>query len=187
MLLRNRVPGIETLPAATTKVRNDVPDSAIDVLCWLNANRVDFVLVGPVAKVLRGETAKGAVAIVPAPYGRNLDRLTRALWSAKARQLLPGDPTDGVSTGATIPIKLTAEKLIGPEPLELRCGNHDLYVEGRPVGVPRYQELLYEASRIKLTDELEIEVAAADDIELYDHIRRTGSPEITVTRAVRAA
>jgi hypothetical protein len=188
MLLRNRVPGIESLPAATTKVRNDVPDSAIDVLRWLSANRVDFVLVGSVARILHGEpSTKGAVAIVPAPYGRNLDRLTRALWSSKARQLLPGDPTDGVSTGATIPVKLTPEKLIGPEPLELRCGNHELHIEGRPVGVPRFQELLYEASRVKLTDDLEIEVAAADDIALYDHIRRTGSPEITVTRAVRAA
>jgi len=188
MLLRNRVPGIESLPAATTKAHKDLSDSSIDVLRWLSANRVDFVLVGPVARVLHGEAGvKGPVTIVPAPYGRNLDRLTRALWSSKARQLLPSDPTGDVSTGATIPVKLSAEKLLGPEPLELRCGNHDLYIEGRPVGVPRYQELLYEASRIKLTDELEIEVAANHDIELYEHIRRTGSPEITVTRAVRAA
>jgi hypothetical protein len=186
MLPRNRLPGIESLPAPA-KVNEDLPDSAIDVLRWLDANRVDYVLVGPVARLITGEgPATGPVAIVPAPYGRNLDRLTRALLAAKARQLLDGDYS-AVTTGETIAIKLTPEKLIGPEPLALRCGNHDLHIEGRPIGVPRYQELLYEATRQQVTADLGIQVAALEDVELYDHIRRTGSPEITVKRAVRAA
>jgi hypothetical protein len=186
MLLRNRLGGIESLPVSA-KAHPELADSAVDVLRWLDANRVDYVLVGPVARLILGEgAAKGPVAIVPAPYGRNLDRLTRALLSARARQLLDGDYS-AVTTGETIAVKLTAEKLVGPDPLALRCGSHDLHIEGRPVGVPRYQELLYEATSQQITADLTIQVASLEDIELYDHIRRTGSPEITVKRAARAA
>ena len=42
------------------------------------------------------------------------------------------------------------EKLVAPARFTLRCGVHDLDVEGRPKGVPRYQELLYEATRFEL-------------------------------------
>jgi hypothetical protein len=187
MLLRNRVPGIDQRPATTTQGFEHLPDTAIAVLRWLAANRVDFVLVGPVARAVRGDmTARGPIAIVPAPYGRNLDRLARALWAAHARLRVDvGAP--GVSSGAdTVPIKMTADKLVRSERWTLRCGIHDLDVEGRPAGVPRYQELLYEAARFGLAEDVSVEVAAPEDIEHYDHVRRTGaSPEMKLTRAVR--
>ena len=164
-----------------------VPAGALAVLRWLEANHVEFVLVGAVARAARGEvSASGPVAIVPAPYGRNLDRLSRALVSAHARQRVdpvgaPSPPGDG-----TAPIQLTADKLGGAQRWAVRCGSHDLDVEGRPAGVPRYQELLYEASRFELAEGVTVEVAAPEDIELYDHVRRTGvSPEIRVSRAAR--
>jgi hypothetical protein len=85
-------------------------------------------------------------------------------------------------------VKLSAEKLVRAERWTLRCGSHDLDIEGRPAGVPRYQELLYEAARTSVAEDVMVEVAAPEDIEHYDHVRRTGaSPEITVTRAVRDA
>src|SRR5436305_7758124 len=86
MLLRNRLPRIEPAPTRTRKDFEHLDENAIAVLRWLLASRVEFVLVGPVARAVRGESGtRGAVAIVPAPYGRNLDRLSRALWSAHAR------------------------------------------------------------------------------------------------------
>ena len=185
MLLRNRVPGIDQRPATTTKGFEHLPDRSVAVLRWLVANRVDFVLVGSVARAVRGDTkASGPVAIVPAPYGRNLDRLARALWSSHARVRVDVG-IDGVGIDS-VPIKMNAEKLVRAERWTLRCGDHDLDVEGRPHGVPRYQELLYEAARFEVAEGLNVEVAAPEDIEHYDHVRRTGtSPEMKVTRAVR--
>jgi len=182
MLLRNRPPRLESGPAFAAQGLEHVPASSVSVLRWLNANRVEFVLVGPVARAIRGDTAaSGPVSIVPAPYGRNLDRLARALGSAHARERVPG-----ALGGDAGPVKLTAERLVRPTAWTLRCGTHDLDIEGRPDGVPRYQELLYEATRFDLAPAVRVEVAAPEDIEHYDHVRRTGTaPEIKVTRATR--
>jgi hypothetical protein len=82
-----------------------------------------------------------------------------------------------------MPVKLSAEKLVRGQRWTLRCGAHDLDVEGRPKGVPRYQELLYEAVKFELAPELSVEVASPEDIEHYDHVRRTGlAPEFRVAR-----
>jgi hypothetical protein len=186
MLLRNRVPSIDSRPTTTTKGYEHLADTSISVLHWLNAYRVDYVLVGPVARAIRGDTsARGPVSIVPAPYGRNLDRLARALWSAHARLRIDGDPT-GPGGGETAPVKLTADKLLSPKRWTLRCGEYDLDVEGHPAGGPRFQELLYEAARFEVAPEVSVEVAAPEDVEHYDHVRRTGvAPEMKVSRQVR--
>jgi hypothetical protein len=187
MLLRHRAPGIETrattTPAASFK---HLDPSALAVLQWLVENRIDFVLVGPVARAIRGDSqARGAVSLVPAPYGRNLDRLARALWSAHARLRVDGrGGLTAAETAETVPVKLSAEKLVGIEAWKLRCGAYDIDVEGRPDGVPRFQELLYEAARYELAPDLAVEVGSPEDIEHYEHVRRTGvSPEIKITRA----
>ena len=164
--------------------------SSIAVLRWLNANEVDYVLVGAVAEAIRGQrTATGPVAIVPAPYGRNFGRLARALWAAHARQRVPlpaqGDPD-------TVPVKITAEKLGRGQRWSLRCGAHDVDIETVSVPVqgeadsgPGYQELLYEAARFAPAEGVHVEVASPEDIEHYAHRSRTGrSPEMRITRAV---
>ncbi len=180
MLLRNRIPKIETRPADTAEPFEHLDDRAIAVLRWLAANRIDFVLVGPVARAIRGEKrARGPVSIVPAPYGRNLDRLVRALHSAHARKRLDSNPRHDTEEQ----VKLTPEKLVGASRWAVRCGMHELDVEGRPKGVPRYQELLYEANAYELASELKVEVASPEDIEHYEHVRLTGtSPEIQISR-----
>ena len=186
MLLRNRAPGIDSRPATTTKGYEHLAATSISVLRWLNANKVEYVLVGPVARAIRGDTsASGPVSIVPAPYGRNLERLARALWSAHARLRIDDDPA-GPGRAETLPIKLSADKLVRAERWLLRCGEHDLDIEGRPESAPRYQELLYEAARFEIAPEVSAEVGAPEDIEHYDHVRRTGkAPELKVSRAVR--
>jgi hypothetical protein len=186
MLLRNRPPRLDPRPAITTQGFEHLPAGAISVIRWLNANRVDYVLVGAVARAIRGETgARGPVAIVPAPYGRNLDRLVRALTSAHACERFEGELTGPGSGNA---VKLSAEDFVQPKRWTLRCDEHELDVEGRSAETPRYQELLYEASRFDVAEEVSVEVAAPEDIEHYDHVRRTGvAPQMRVTRSARDA
>lgn len=177
--------GIDNAPVRAAQGYEHLSASSIAVLRWLNSASIDFVLVGAVAREIRGARAvRGPVAIVPAPYGRNLDRLAHALASAQAR-LRAGVGSGGI---ALTPVqgevvKLDAQQLLGPQRFELRCGSHDLDVEGRPEGVPSYQELLFESVRFELSDNVAAEVAAPEDIELYDHLGRTGTaPEIRVSR-----
>lgn len=184
MLLRHRAPRLESQPANASKGFEHLDDRWISVLRWLQANRVDLVLVGYAARAIRGDAkAKGPVSIVPAPYSRNLDRLARALTSAHARLRIDETAAPQAPGAETMPVKITAEKLVRGQRWTLRCGAHDLDIEGRPAGVPRYQELLYEAVRFELAPDISVEVASPEDIELYEHVRRTGvSPEFRVVR-----
>ncbi|MGA2926929.1 MAG: hypothetical protein ABSG43_13210 [Solirubrobacteraceae bacterium] len=182
MLLRHRARTIEPRPAEQRPGFEHLEDDWITMLRWLHANRVEYVLVGPVADAIRGNVeAKGPVAIVPAPYGRNFERLSRALWSAHARLRVEG--TAAPPGQETLPVKLSAEKLGGGERWTLRCGAYDLDIEGRPAGAPSYQELLYEAVMFDPAPDAAVEVASPEDLEHYAYVRRTGvSPEIRITR-----
>ncbi|MDQ6810814.1 MAG: hypothetical protein M3Z95_02805 [Actinomycetota bacterium] len=203
MLLKHRPPGIESQPAELRDGLEHLEQSSIAVLRWLNANKVDYVVVGPVARAIRGDLdAKGAVAIVPAPYDRNFERLCSALVAEHAG-LRTGASAPGSSarTGSA-PIKLTTDKLARGRRWMLRFGHYDLDVEGEgsrgeashPPGSPdaaadppRYQELLYEAGRFELADGLSVEVASPEDLEHYSHLRRTGAaPQFRVTRKAGA-
>jgi hypothetical protein len=180
MLLRHRGPGIESRPVQNAAGLEHLQAEVVAIMRWLRESRVEFVVVGPIARAIRGDTtARGPVAIVPAPYGRNLDRLSRALSSAHARQRIDGE-------SETSPIRLNGDKLARGRRWTLRCGVHDLDVEGRAPGLPRYQELLYEAGTFELEPGLKIEVASPEDVEHYDHVQKTGvAPEIRITRKHR--
>jgi hypothetical protein len=184
MLLKRRTPRIDKQPARPAKGLEHLDESSIAVMRWLNANRVDYVLVGAVAQAARsGSASGGPVSIVPAPYRRNFERLTRALWSAHARLRVEGAAEGQPDTWA---VKLSAEKLSRGQRWTLRCGAHDLDIEGQPNGAPGYQELLYEANRVQLADGVTVEVASVEDIERYEYMRRTGTaPEIRITRQDR--
>jgi hypothetical protein len=182
MLLRHRPPGIDdSRPGHPAKGLDHLRHEWIAVLRWLHSNHIEFVLVGEVARSARGVTdATGPVAIVPAPYKRNLERLSRALWSAHARQRVSAEI-------GSVPIKVTPEKLEHGPRLTLRCGIHDLDIETRSTGAPGYQDLLYEANRIEFEPGLPVEVGSPEDVEHFMHLRRTGhSPEIRITRAQTA-
>jgi hypothetical protein len=188
MLLKRRPPRIDNRPLETKRGYEHLDPSALAVLRWLKANRLDFVLVGPVAEAIRGRSgAHGPVSVVPAPYRRNLERLARALDSARACIRLDGA---GISGEADItPTKLSAEKLARGQLWTLRCGSYDLDIEGGTPDhpdapqIPSYQNLLYEASSFELASGLSVEVASPEDIEHYLHVRRTGvAPEIRVAR-----
>ncbi len=203
MLLRHRPPDIDTAAVTLTPGLEHLDQGWVAVLRWLNANKVDFVVVGPVAHAIRGElTARGPVAIVPAPYGRNFERLTNALIAQNAglRSTHPGTGERG-PTGpdeAVVPIKLDPDKLARGRRWLLRFSAHDLDIEGSArrdtaparddrdgsAHAPGYQELLYEAGRFELAAGVSVEVASPEDLEYFSHMRRTGvRPEFRITRA----
>jgi hypothetical protein len=184
MLLKNRVPAIDDQPAPPAKGFEHIAPPALAMMRWLAASGVDYVLVGAVARAVRGQSAAtGPVAIVPAPYGRNLDRLARALNAVHARERSHHELVGPAASPREAAIKFKAEMLVRPERWALRCGAYELDIEGRPAGSPSYQELLYEAVRHVLAPELAVEVAAPEDVEQYDQVRRTGTmPSMVLTR-----
>jgi hypothetical protein len=185
MRLRHRPPGIESRPSNKTKGLEHLSDERVAVLRWLHANNVEHVLIGAAAEAIRGRPdAVGPVAIVPAPYRRNFDRLARALGSAHARMRIDGEP-------GTAPVRMTSEKLARGTRWTLSCGIHALDIErtgGRGAnGTPRYQELLYEAGGFEVEPGWSVEVASTEDIEHFAHLHRTGTaPQIRISRAQHA-
>lgn len=191
MLLKRRPPGIESTPVALKQGFEHLDQKAVAVLRWLNSNKVDYVVVGPVAAAVRGDTdSRGPVAIVPAPYGRNYERLSGALTGSHARLRIPERKPGRSDEMAAI--KMTPEKLSRGSRWLLRCESYDIDIEvraarraGAPAGTPRYQELLYEAGRFELAPDISVEAASPEDLELYAHLRRTGAaPEIMISRKV---
>jgi hypothetical protein len=213
MLLRHRPPGIDSATATPRAGFEHLEPKSIVVLRWLNANRVDFVVVGPVAHAIRGDVAaQGPVAIVPAPYGRNYERLTKALIAEHAGLRSDRGIGGHADRGDAVTVKLTVDKLARGRRWMLRFGDYDLDVEGagaRAAGArdsspgrsassggppprpeadgraraPRYQELLYEANRFEIADGVAVEVASPEDLEHFSHVRRTGvAPEFRVSR-----
>jgi hypothetical protein len=209
MLLKHRAPEINTAPVHLRRGLEHLDKSWIEVLRWLNAIKLDYVVVGPVAHAIRGDSsARGPVAIVPAPYGRNFERLATGLVAQHAGLRSDrGRVTSGsltVDRTAVVPVKLTADKLARGRRWMLRFGAYDLDVEGagkrsgavrrsagdrgEPAQAPGYQELLYEAGRFELAEGLSVEVASPEDLEHYSHVRRTGTaPEFRITRTAPPA
>ncbi|HWC85357.1 MAG TPA: hypothetical protein VG388_02390 [Solirubrobacteraceae bacterium] len=175
MRQRHRAPGIDHRPAETVKGLEHLTEEWVILLRWLTGARVEFVVVGPAGEAIRGRAGtEGALAITPAPYDRNLDRLARALMAGHA----------GLRTGGagTSPMRFTAAALAAEERWTLRCeGPYDLDLEISPAA--RYSELLYDAGRFEIEAGVNVEVASVEDLERHAHALRTGEePEIRITR-----
>jgi hypothetical protein len=190
MRLLNRVPRIEHRSVKSRPGLEHLKSEWIALVRWLNENKVEYVLIGDVAEAIRGNAqARGPVAIAPAPYRRNLERLARALSAEHARERIDAGNASGADP---VPVKLTWQKLAERTRWALRCGSQDIDIElgvraaGGETGVPSYQELLYEAGRIELDAELSVEVASLEDIQHFAHLRRTGvAPQIRITKQPR--
>lgn len=193
MLLKRHSPRIEAdlPPVVPHQGFEHLDPRALATLRWLKGHRVEFVLTGAVAEAVhRRSPTKGPVAIVPAPYRRNLERLARGLTSAQARVR-----NDQPALDTATPARVTVESLSGPEVWTFAYGSHRVDVVGVAApgasgssGASDYQELLYEANRFELGPDLTVEVASPEDIEHYIHLRRTGTaPEIKISRQSQEA
>jgi hypothetical protein len=182
MLLRRSRPDIEIRPLTPIAGLEHLKPEPVAVLRWLSESRVEHVLVGQVARAIRSEhDATGPVAIAPAPYGRNLERLAKALTAAHAR-LRSAHPDGHRPAGnENTAVKITAQKLARPQRWELRCGSHDLDIEGAAASLPSYEELIYEAGVFELEPGLNVQVASIEDVGRYAHLQRVDR-EIRVTR-----
>jgi hypothetical protein len=179
MLLKRRKPEINTRPVQAIAGLEHLRAEPIAVLRWLSESRVEHVLLGEIARAVRGERdASGPIVIAPAPYGRNLKRLADALGAvhARLRSVHPDDENTAV--------KLTAEKLARPQRWQLRCGAHDLDIEGPAPSLPSYEELLYEAGGFELETGVRVQVASIEDVGRFAHAEQVDR-EIRVTRRER--
>jgi hypothetical protein len=183
MLQRRHHPRLEDLNTEPLPAFGHLDRDAVSMLAWLRAARVEFVLVGPVAAAIRGPAGRpGPVAIVPAPYSRNYERLAEVLGAEHAHARLAGGSVSAHEA------RLGAEALSRGQLRTLRLGGRELDIEGIAAGMPSYQELLYGASRFEVAAGVGVEVASPEDIERYDHLRRTGiAPEIRISRAGESA
>jgi hypothetical protein len=197
MLLKRRPPKIDTTRPFEPKPGFEHVDAGeIALLRWLNEHSIDFVVVGSVdvdRTVHTGSVTAGPLAIVPAPYRRNLERLARALAGAEARVRNESARPPGRDRDA--PVQLTVTDLMEDRVWPLCCGPLPIDVVGTTApstggahGSSDYQELLYEATRVELTSDLSVEIASPEDIGHYAHLRSTGSPpEITISRGLTTA
>ncbi len=193
MLLKRHAPRTDNEPGEPVKGFEHLDPEAVWLLRRLTAAKVDFVLVGPIAEAIRGAVgarhpvgSRGPVAIVAAPYRRNLERLARAL--EEERTYMRADVAGVAHPPELEPVKLSAETLARGRLRTLRVASRDLDIEGSAPGLPSYQELLYESSRVEVARGVAVEVASPEDIERYAHLRRTGvAPEITISRADESA
>ena len=193
MLLKRRLPQIDPArPMEITAGFDHLDRNALAVLQWLKEHRVEFVLVGAVADAIHSRSGTALpVAIVPAPYVRNLERLARALNSADARMRSDNDAPDPHPAAAG---HISVTHLSRDDIWTLWCGPYPIDVVGTgapassgTAGASGYQELLYESSRFELTSDLSVEVASPEDIEHYAHLRKTGRPpRMTVSRRSQA-
>jgi hypothetical protein len=189
MLLKRRLPRIDTTtPIEVSPGFEHLNRNTLAVLRWLKEHRVEFVLVGPVADAVHSRTGTALpVAIVPAPFARNLERLARALNAAEARVR---DERGGLDPHPSSAGRITPGQLKRKDIWTLWCGPHPVDVVGTSApassgatGASGYQELLYESSRFELGPELSVEVASPEDIQHYAHLHKTGRPpRMTVSR-----
>jgi hypothetical protein len=176
MLHRHHAPGIDPRPAQTVKGLEHLKDEWVIVLRWLAECRVEHVVVGSAGQAIRGRVdADGPIAIAPAPYRRNLDRVAQALLAAHTR--LRTEDRTGVA-----PVRFSATSLAGGEHWRLTCEiTYDLDIEMAPAA--RYSELLYEAARFEIEPGLSVEVASLEALEHQSHVQISAEePEIRITR-----
>lgn len=133
------------------------PDSAFDpraILAALERSRTDYVLIGGLARVLRGtgEITTG-VDLCPSVTGGNVDRLRAAIIGLEARR---ADGSD---------VRLSVQALKREPIIELQTSYGELNVVASPTGVPRGYTDLYRAASIEsLGHGLRPRVASAADL-----------------------
>jgi hypothetical protein len=131
----------------------------LTTLGTLQRHDVQFVLVGDVAEAIynHGGFVSG-VAIVPASYGRNVERLIAALRALDAEMGIAGIP-------ASESVDWWRTDLRDLAPCSFMTSGADVDVDFEPGDTRGYQDLFDDASQIELAPGVAPLVASAEDLE----------------------
>ena len=127
------------------------------IFAELAAHDVDYVLIGGLAAVLHGSTAMTNDAdIVPSPESANVERVSAALVSLKARLRSESDP-DGIAFDPH-PELIASMSMLN---MTTRCGDLDLTFA--PIGLEGFDAIRSRCVNFVVND-LTIQVASLADI-----------------------
>jgi hypothetical protein len=131
----------------------------LTTLGTLQRHDVQFVLVGDVAEAIynRGGFVSG-VAIVPASYGRNVERLIAALEGLDAEMGIAG-------TASNEPVDWRRTDLRDLAPCSFMTSGADVDVNFEPSGTRGYPDLFDDAAQIQLAPGITPLVASPEDLE----------------------
>jgi len=127
----------------------------------LESHAVEYVLVGEVADAIHdGGGFISGVAIVPAAYGRNVDRLASALKGLDAHHA-NGQPVDP-----------RTNDLRALAPCTFTTAHAQVELDFAPVGTHGYSDLFDDAARISLASGVNPHVASPQDLDLIERAAR---------------
>ena len=138
------------------------PDLIATLAC-LESGRVEFVLVGDIANAIydHGGFVSG-VAIVPASYGRNVERLANALHTLRAELGIAGRPDPRELDWRQMDLREVA-------PCSFMTTYADIDLDFRPAGCTGYPDLYQDAARIELGPGARPHVASPEDLDRLAH------------------
>jgi len=144
---------------AMTEIELDT--KLLATLRTLQSHAVEYVLVGEVAVAIHdGGGFISGVAIVPAAYGRNVDRLASALKELDAH-LSDGQPMDPRTTD-----------LRASAPCTFTTAHAAVHLDFVPDGTNGYADLFDDAARIGLAAGVNPHVASPQDLERIERWAR---------------
>lgn len=137
----------------------ELDPSLLEALRTLQQHDVEYVLVGDVAKAIydHGGFVAG-VAVAPASYGRNVERLNGALQAMDAELGIAGTPAETQFDYRRLDLREIA-------PCSFITRHVDVDVNFEPPGTRGYRDLFDDASHVDLAPGVRPLVAAPADLE----------------------
>ena len=131
----------------------------LTTLAALQQHDVHFVLVGDVAEAIYNDGGfVSGVAIVPASYGRNVERLIAALQALDAELGIAGTPANEL-------VDWRRSDLRDLAPCSFMTSGADVDISFEPGGTGGYPDLFDDATQIQLAPGITPLVASAEDLE----------------------
>ncbi len=135
----------------------------VPTLAMLETQRVEFVLVGDLAAAIYDGTGiVSGVAIVPGSYGRNVERLTRALDALNAELGIAGRPDPRGLDWRRLDLREIA-------PCSFMTAYADVDIDFQPAGTNGYRDLFQDADRYELGRGARPYVVSAEDLDRVGH------------------
>jgi hypothetical protein len=142
----------------------------VATLSALETHRVEFVLVGDVANAIydHGGFVSG-VAIVPGAYGRNVERLSKALQAMNAELGIAGRPDPRGLDWRTMDLRELA-------PCTFMTTYADVDLDFQPAGTNGYRDLFQDAERFLVGPGARPYIVSLDDLDRIGRHDRAPDP-----------